>query len=656
MLSNSDIKAKLKREGTNLNEKFTPISKKMKMHYASSEMTFYSKPEAYTYCIYLLSKWCKNYNGELVFLLKKCIEFFKLSYENHEQNVSVIVEKLSEITGLNSKDQKKLELLKDSLDRIENNITNDNNILARRFESELACQIIKSPTQKMMEAVHNVSIAIIKVIEDYCDHDEPKYKEVLDFFLRELEGSDILFGTLKETPTLEKVIGILKENNPQDFIRIQFISFMFSRAVIGPLPLKNLPVHAPTGLFQKILNNYVKIAGINDKDEPFSYQRMAAKEDAVALRTFITSQLFYGDDLYTQGVNRGRKGPRKTHLNTNQLGLMKLNQSAHSEGLSFIPDQLWCADAQAQDADENSIYYLTALNNDCPYITGPSGMTSLFMNMMFLLVNPEDIETIQAYSLAVVAYIVGAGFHSINEIIIPLIKCIDLLPDYPTYQGLEYLKLPPLYHLYFKTLGLFDAEFWNIREETWKEYLSYFEIIYMPLCMSYLCKKPQILDYKKTSSEVDILKQIISESIDNCIQYHKQNSTYDLGFLANESPDIAVLNRLKTLCEMQFSLLEIMAQLQKYFAGDMSSSLTNMHKCENRSYLRFFLDVLKDYPQILAHLNVQLNLGSPLIISPNCDIFSSHFKLECFKIHKILKERVIMDNPQDVHQMQLRNI
>jgi hypothetical protein len=652
MLNKEDILNKLKREGGNIQTKIAPSSKKMRIEDSLSLKSFSSRPEAYTYIIYMLREWRENYSGNVVALLDDCIEFFKISYENHEQDVAVLEQKLSGIKGLSYSHQKELEIIKESLATISNNNSNDSNVLSRRFESELACQLIKSPTKKMMEVIQDLSNAIIQLIEVYRDFDDKLYVEGLDFFLKELEGSDIVFGSFKEKPTLDKVIAILKENNPKDFVKIQFIAFMFSRSVIGPLPLTNLPPQNPTGLFQKILDNYLKTVEVQKEDEFFSYQIMAAKEDGYAFRTFIPSKLFYGDELYTQGVNRGRKGPRKTHLNTNQLGLMKLEQSAHSKGLDFIPDQIWCADAQAQDADEHSIYYTTALGNDCPYITGPSGMSGFFINSLFLLLNPQQIESIQAYSLGMIAYIVGAGFHSINEIVIPLVKCVDLLPDYPVYQGLDYLKSPPLYNIYFKTVGKFDHEFTELREQTWENYLDYFESDYIPLCMNDFCEETLVLSHP----EVDILQQIINKSIDNCIQYHAQNNTTNLNFLPPQSPDSVVLSQLKERCSEQSSVPGIMVQLQKYFAGEYTTLSSNMHKFENHSYIRFFIDILKDYPQILAHLNIGLKLDSPLIISSNSEIFSSSFKTECFKIHKMLREESVTGCSEELQSLGMKNI
>jgi hypothetical protein len=317
---------------------------------------------------------------------------------------------------------------------------------------------------------------------------------------------------------------------------------------------------------------------------------------------------------------------------------MKLGQSAHNQGLPVIAGQLWCADAQAQEAQEDSIYYQTALENDCPYITGPSGMTGLFMNMLFQLLNPKEIEQVQAYSLGIIAYIVGAGFHSVNEILIPLVKCINMLPEYPAYNGLEYLSKPPLYNLYFTRMGQIDPEFNELRGEVWKNYLAYFASCYMPLCMANFCVPEKLTASPCLFPEVEALKQIVAASTKNCILYHKENGGYDFRFLGLRSQELIFLDELREACASQSSLPAIMTQLQKYFAGQFGEATTSMHKFDNRSYLRFFLNTLKDYPQVLSHINEQLKLDPPLIIDLAKDLFSPEYRMESFKIHKILKE------------------
>ncbi|HIG0328331.1 TPA: hypothetical protein ACX87D_002226 [Legionella pneumophila] len=655
MLSKEKITPSLKNTKRQGSDNLAALADPTSLKNTGDYRCFNSKPEAYTYFIFLLNQWQTNYMGDKREAIAKAIDSIKMAYENHEQDTLVVHKTLHGLSHLLEQEHAD-ELNALCLIPIKDCQSNENNILPRRYESELACRLIESPTKSMMQAIDLVSQAIINLIEEYSKFDSKSpERAALDFFLQELEGSDIEFGAFRKKPTLEEIIAILKENNPKNFIQIQFISFMFARSVIGPFPLRNLPLCKPTGLFAQVLDKYLQVhPGLKEEEEGFSYQLMAAKNEAEEFRTFITKKLFYQDELYTQGENRGRQGPRKTHLKTNQLGLMKLSHSAHSAGLTIIPEQIWCADAQAQEANQDSIYYQTALKNDCPYVTGPSGMTSIYMNMLLLLLNPQNIELIQAYSLGIIAYIVGAGFHSVNEILIPLVKCINLLPDYPTYDGLEYLTHPPLYHDYFKQIAEFDPDFIQLREQVWAHYLNYFKSCYMPLCMRDFCGAEQLANCPDPAPEVKLLRNIVLRSIENCINFHNLNRHLDNSFLGTPTADIDALNQLKEACVNQSSISGIMRLLQKYFSGENIARPTVMHKFETRSYIRFFLDILKDNPQVISHINEKMKFDPPLIIKTKAEIFLDDFRMECFNLHRILKrEHKVCEDYKNTSQLKL---
>lgn len=606
---------------------------------------FSSKPEAYTYIIHQLGLWCFEYSCEEQSVIKDTIEAFIIAFENHEQKTEQLSEKLNLLLKepfLSQKHKQLLERILSIFKHIIPQLKQEDNILARRFESELASQLISQPTKKMMEALFEVSEAIIKTIQQ-SRTDKTKCI-TLELFLSDLESTDILFGFLKEKPTLDLVISILKKNDSNDFITIQYIAFIFSRIAIPFLPLIDLPAHPPEDIFLAILQEYKKYQDPRVEYEPANYQRMAARADeqGFQFRSFIVDKLFHKDELYTQGFNRGRKGDRKTCLKTNQLGLMKLEHSSHALGLPTITEQTWCSDAQSQDADITSIYYRSAIENDCPYITGPSGMTAYFTNMMFLLLNPKDISLVQAYSLAILGYIVGAGFHSMNEILIPLIKCIKLLPNYPSYQGLEYLTSPPLYHLYFKTIEGFDPEFSKLRHNAWNHYLDYFSSYYMPLCMNETCNSEH--NVGNTPPEVMGLKQIITQSIDKCIAFHNQKDYQQTIFFSSIEEDKLALKKLNEDCLKEENLISIMGYLQKYFCGQYTAESRPMNKWDNHSYIRFFIDSLKENSQIIAHLNMQLKFDPPIEINLNLDVFSSEYKSFCIKIYNILKKCYYQDS------------
>lgn len=68
---------------------------------------------------------------------------------------------------------------------------------------------------------------------------------------------------------------------------------MFARSVIGPFPLRNLPSFKPTGLFAQVLDKYLQDhPDLKEEEEGFSYQLIAAKNEAEEFRTFITKNYF----------------------------------------------------------------------------------------------------------------------------------------------------------------------------------------------------------------------------------------------------------------------------------------------------------------------------------------------------------------------------
>lgn len=79
-----------------------------------------------------------------------------------------------------------------------------------------------------------------------------------------------------------------------------------------------------------------------------------------------------------------------------------------------------------------------------------------------------------------------------------------------------------------------------------------------------------------------------------------------------------------------------------------------MHKFETRSYIRFFLDALKDNPQIISHINEKMKLDPPLVISTKAEIFSDDFRIECFNLHRILKrEYQVKEDCKNTSQLKL---
>ncbi|HIC7358120.1 TPA: Dot/Icm T4SS effector kinase LegK4 [Legionella pneumophila] len=611
---------------------------------------FKSRPEAYTYMIMLLTQWKSCYEiPEMHKELDEIIAEIKVAYENHEQDVVKItrlLEQLSKADWVLNSHKALLSVLIKSFAEIKQPDAGYDDILPRRFESDFVSHLIKTPTAKMMAAIKQVSDAIVKILEQYEHSPTESFEyEVLQDFLEQMVQSDILFGAPKEKIQISDVINILKANRPEDFVQIQHISFKFAQVALRDLALHDLPKNDLTGSFLEILRKY-QAKYMPEETSLFDlYHHMAALRDNNAskvkkgegyrFRAFICDELFYGDEIFSTGDNRGREGKPNQRLQTNQVGLMKFEHSAHTKGLLTLNGQSWYADCKTQLPNYDSIHYLSALKTDCPYITGPSGMTSLFMNMMFLLLNPKDQEVILSYSLGVMAYVVGAGYHSIKEILIPMVKCVGIMPDYPQHNGIEYLTAPPLYNHYFKAIEEFDKEFAGLHEKIWQEHLAYFRMTYMPVCMRNDCLPHQFVSMEEVSLEVKEMIDIVSTAVKNCIGEHKVKRTGDMGlFLSIPSEQTKALDILSKVCQQQVSLTAIFRQIQAYFKGTFETEEGIIINREMQlKFIAYFFDVLKESPTLLSQFNLTLRIENTIGVH-QCELRSSKRKELFLEIKK----------------------
>ncbi len=612
--------------------------------------SFKSKPEAYTYMIMLLTQWKSCYEApEMNKELDEIIAEIKVAYENHEQDavkIITLLEQLSKADELLNSHKALLSVLIKSLANVQQQELGHDDILPRRFESDVVSHLIKTPTAKMMAAIKQVSDAIVKILEQYEHSPTESFEhEVLQDFLEQMVQSDILFGAPKEKIEISDVIAILKANRPEDFVQIQHISFKFAQVALRDLALHDLPKHEPKGAFLEVLKKYQAKYAPEETSLFELYHHMAGvrdhnpskvkKGEGYRFRAFICDELFYGDEIFTTGDNRGREGKPNQRLQTNQVGLMKFEHSAHTKGLLTLNGQSWYADCKTQLPNYDSIHYLSALKTDCPYITGPSGMTSLFMNMMFLLLNPKDQDVILSYSLGVMTYVVGAGYHSIKEILIPMVKCVGIVPDYPQHKGTECLTAPPLYNHYFKAIEEFDKEFAEAHEKIWQEYLAYFRMTYMPVCMRSHCLPHQVPSIEDISSEVKEMLEIVSKSVKNCLEEHKVKRTGDMGlFLSTPCGQTKALEVLSHVCQQQVGLTAIFRQIQAYFKGTFETEEGIIINREMQlKFIAHFFDVLKENPTLLSQFNLTLRIENTIGVH-QCELGSSKQKELFLEIKK----------------------
>jgi hypothetical protein len=450
-------------------------------------VVFHSRPEAYTYAIWLLSKFEQRY-PELK-AIPACIERVRVAFENHEQNVSGVCDFIRKANlPLNDGDTGLLNtLIADISNRKfeQNSKQKFENPLGRRAESELAIQWLLNPTPKMMEAVGRVSQEILKVITDLEKNDPDK---LLDELLDSLDISEgpITCGGFQGVPNVARVKTVLQDNKRDMLAKIMHIHYKFAAKTVRQAPIQHGVEREPVGKLAEIIREIWKNRplasffkeGINqDNDKGITY------------RSYIANVKMYDSPLYTAERGRGRFGPLKNKQST-QLGLML----TPVKDLEYLLSA-WNPDCKCQDANLQSNYVLDLIENDTVYVSGPSGMTSLLLGQMEILANFENLELKQHYLAAVAGYVVGGGFHSLHEVIGPAQYALELVPGYSVVVPNPKDKAPPPnYNLFFAQQAAIDPEFNVRRELAWKRHLNSFEKNYAPKFLEGFQKTVEILD------------------------------------------------------------------------------------------------------------------------------------------------------------------
>ncbi len=458
--------------------------------------------------------------------IEDCIKNIKEAFENHEQDPTIICNHLKDILpdpiSDNAKEQIKT-LIEDIgiSDYKQTPQEKFDNPLARRAESELFAHLLVSPTALMMESVKLVSKEILKALQ-LSETDNPKVLEkFLACCIKEDEEDTIICGAFQQKPLFNDVKKILEENNSNQLAEIIYIHYKF-----GLKLSRDIPIYAsrrdkpPVGKLAEIVNNYKSEKG-------FFYDITQYGSTGTDARTYISGPLMYKSELYSKIGSRGRKGDLDMSMSklSGRLSLMRADQPEYEINLPERKEEWWVPDCKGQDPDFNSPYVLDLINNDALYVSGPSGMTSLLLAQMEFMANLETIALKQNYLNAVTAYIVGAGFHSLHEVIGPAQYALDLVPRYTVFvpgkeKSPQEEKLPaaPQYNVFFKQQCDLDPEFKNNREAAWQRYLDFFQNIYIP---THSAKKLQEL--LKREIFRSITPQRIAEALDILMNINKKN-------------------------------------------------------------------------------------------------------------------------------------
>lgn len=508
-------------------------------------MNFKSKPEAYVYSLLLLYR-IKARNvqaGYPTASLDQCITNIKIAFENHEQDPAVVCQLLNPLVSekkISKQDKDLVQQLRHDLESSEYIQTAEEkfrNPLARRAESELTIALLQNPTPAMMKSVKRVSDKLLAIIEDQKE----RFGFFTNIFMEDYHV--IALGSFKNNPSAQQIIGCLKNNDPATLAEIMHIHFKFMQQITKDIPIKCAAVRKPTGKLAEIVRNIW--AGT---PESFFSEGLQVRENV----TFISDRYMYGSDLYRKD-NRGRKGGI-VPTRTSQLGLM-LNDQKEDEVNLPTHESSWVADCKSQAPNMESPYVLDAIENDTVYVSGPSGITSMLLGQMEILANFENVDFKKHYLAAIVAYIVGGGFHSIHEVIGPAQHALELVPGYKVQvPDSDNQAPPPNYHQFFAQQEAIDPAFKERHDKAWEKILHYFNDVYAPRCIEGFKHEKLHFNLKKLNKSSPTSLESLNQSIKKIINSYIQNGALSRGNRDNKLSFISRFFRNNKLTQAKLDI------------------------------------------------------------------------------------------------------
>jgi hypothetical protein len=404
-------------------------------------MKFKSKPEAYLYILHILCEIRgKVESTNVKAILDEAIGKIQIEVENHQQDIEIISNILLSVSSNLSNDNHKQNLSELICAVQQSNFEQTlQNELGRRLESQIQIELLLNPTDLMMASVLKMSKKIVEII----DEDEFLQEDFLD---KLIEKGNITFGSYQKLPSYQdpkaeiRVKDVLQKNRKQDLIKIMHMHYKFSeffaRSLVG-------------------------------KYEEFSKKMFE-----------ISDEKFYHSKYFE---DRGRNGNIK-YIKTQKMGISISDKDLYSASLPKDPSK-WVADAKAQAAKpkDESFFVEKLVNSDTPYVSGPSGMTSLLIGQIIAFEVHASKTEQQCYLAAVTAYIVSGGFHSLHEVLGPVALCLPEPKLVPGYQ----VSLPgsselPNYHVFYSEMERIDPQFIEVRKEAWRKLLAFFKDEYLP--------------------------------------------------------------------------------------------------------------------------------------------------------------------------------
>lgn len=402
-------------------------------------MRFQSKQEAYFYTLHLIEKMTEAVPIDRKIWL---IDEIRILIENHEQDSSKVALLLETLAVEKKTDGEALHLLSAALKDPNSFFPASlyqkwQNELARRLESVLYIELVQNPTKKMMDAVKKTSCYIAIIIHHLSCDDE---KRLLDFMNRKYQG--LSFGNVENFSTKEDVLAFLMRCDRTQLIEILYVHFIVA--------------------------------------SQFGREARICGSEFSSLLHKIANRSMYRSSYY---LDRGRRGELHSR-STSQMGIGTCENSIVSMGLPAHQSR-WISDAKVQQPNFASAYVQSLLNQETPYVAGPSGMTSVFIGMLIACGKKFSIEEKRSYLLCVAAYLVSGGYHSLHEILGPVAYCLaeyNLLPGYQTNIPSD--KNPvisaPSYHYFHALIAARDPDFCDRRNVAWAKMSQFFDELYLP--------------------------------------------------------------------------------------------------------------------------------------------------------------------------------
>lgn len=387
---------------------------------------------------------------------------------DHSQSLAVLLFHLKQtipITGLSPQIQrfltdvvltlKKLDVIKNfSIEEITE--TSLDTRISRQLESQLAITLLQSPSPKMWNSVNKISATIISLIQAA---ENPEFFSSLLHHVNGKKGNEVepniplAFAHFSSTKTLNDIITILQEGD--DLASVMLIQFMFMRDAFLNLDIsqkfyESILTKEYAGYFKKFLSE------------------LSLPEDSSQIVNFFSSYVSFSPQLYS---DRGRSEFR---LNLdNHLGIT-INKEDRSS-MPILPVS-WYPDTICQAPELKSNYVASLAQHDIPYVAGSSGMTSLLMGALTILGSNTNSEEKNYYLLAVLAFIVGGGLHSIHEVLSVCENHLGLIPGYQI-TGENMGNYDTFFSLFAK-----DLEITNLIEKSWSQLIQWFNVTYPKSC------------------------------------------------------------------------------------------------------------------------------------------------------------------------------